>query len=175
MTDFEINVELPQSLFDLTPPAGFTIQSMDIDASESREQDLVTAFKACSDISGGDFPDTLDFAGINKLVLNYAMSHAKDKDVTDEGIQMVMKQVLNIGRGFQFGLQLPEAADAHYAGKDVKRDTKNAPIFWYKPAGKTMYRVVYADLTVKDADAAPQVEGAKRLQNASKAKKPEAF
>ena len=87
----------------------------------------------------------------------------------------MLKQVINIGRGFQFGLQLSEAADAHYAGKGVKRDTKDSPIFWYKPAGKTAYHVIFADLTVKDSASAPKVEGAQRLEKASKAKKPEAF
>jgi outer membrane lipoprotein-sorting protein len=167
MTDFEINVELPESLFDLTPPAGFKIQSMDVDASQSREQDLILAFRACSDISGGEFPETLDNAGINKLVIKYAMSRGKDS--TDDDFPLLMKQVINIGRGFQFGLQLPESADAHYAGKGVKRDAKVRPIFWYRPEGAKKYRVIFADLTVQDADAAPDIPDAKRLEKASKA------
>jgi hypothetical protein len=79
-----------------------------------------------------------------------------------------MKQDINIGRGFQFGLQLPEAADAHYAGKGVKRDAKDRPIFWYRPEGAKKYRVIFADLTVQDAETAPQVEGATRLEKAGK-------
>jgi outer membrane lipoprotein-sorting protein len=167
MTDFEVNIDLKESLFDLTPPAGFKVQSMDIDASESREQDLIQAFKACTDISGGEFPETLDSAGINKLVIKYAMN--RGKDASEDDIALLMKQVINIGRGFQFGLQLPEAAEAHYAGKGVKRDAKDRPIFWYRPEGAKKYRVIDADLSVRDADAAPKVPDARRLEKTLKA------
>ena len=60
MTRFEINVDLKESLFDLTPPAGFKVNSIDVDTAQPGQQDLVTAFKACSDIGNGDFPETLD-------------------------------------------------------------------------------------------------------------------
>jgi hypothetical protein len=96
---------------------------------------------------------------------------SRGKDASDDDFPLLMKQVINIGRGFQFGLQLPEAADAHYAGKGVKRDAKETPIFWYKPEGAKKYRVIDADLSVRDADAAPQVEGAKRIEKASKTNK----
>ena len=43
MSSFEFNVALKDSLFDLTPPADYKLQSLDVDASEAREQDLVTA------------------------------------------------------------------------------------------------------------------------------------
>jgi hypothetical protein len=32
---------------------------------------------------------------------------------------------------------LPESAYATYAGKGVKRDAKDRPIFWYKPESKS--------------------------------------
>ena len=69
-------------------------------------------------------------------------------------------------------MTLPEAADAHYAGKGVKRESRDRPIFWYKPEGAKKYRVIYADLSTHDADAAPQVEGARRIEKASKTSKP---
>ncbi len=40
--------------------------------------------------------------------------------------------------------------ESHYAGKDVKLDTPDRPIFWYKPTGADKYRVIHADLSVKD-------------------------
>ena len=69
-------------------------------------------------------------------------------------------------------LELPPAADAHYAGKGVKRDTKDRPIFWYRSAETKKYRILYADLTVRDAETAPQVEGARRIERASKTSQP---
>jgi outer membrane lipoprotein-sorting protein len=169
MSDFEINVDLNESLFDVTPPADYNVQSFDVDASESREQDVVQAFKACSEIGAGDFPDTLDTAGVTKLIIKYEMSQGKN--FSEEKVQQLMKESIKIGRGFQFAMELPESAEAHYAGKGVKRDAKNRPIFWYKPAGANRYRVLYADLTFRDADAPPQVAGAVRIEKASKGSK----
>ena len=171
MANFEINVDVKESMFDLTPPDGYKVQSFDVDASKPSEKDLIAAFKSCDEISGEDFPESLDTAGITKLVIKHAISQgAKDKDFPDQEYDALMKQSVVIGRGFGFALQLPESSDAHYAGKGVKQGAKNTPIFWYRPEGKTAYRVIFADLTAKDADAAPQVEGAQRLEKASKAK-----
>jgi outer membrane lipoprotein-sorting protein len=173
MSHFEVNVELKESLFDTTPPAGYKVQSLDVDASATREEDLVKAFRECSDISGGDFPETLDTAGITKLIIKYTAEKIKNKtDVSDEQMQELMKQSIAIGRGFQFVVTLPETADAHYAGKGVKRDTKDRPIFWYKLEEAKKYRVIYADLSTHDADAAPNIEGARRIEKASKTSKP---
>lgn len=172
MSHFEMNVDLKESLFDMTVPQGYKVQSFDVDASPTREGDLVQAFKACAEISGGDFPDTMDTAGVTALVMKYAMSRAKAKDLTDEMMQQLMKESIKIGRGFQFAFERPESAEATYAGKGVKLGTNDRPIFWYKPEGSKKYRVIDAELNVHDADAAPQVEGAKRLEKASKASKP---
>jgi outer membrane lipoprotein-sorting protein len=173
MTDFEINVDVKESQFDMTPPEGYKVQEFEVDASEAKEQDLVQAFETCAEISGGSFPDSLDTAGLMQFLIKTAIAKAKDKTgVSDDEFQALMKQSITIGRGLQFALMLPESAEAHYAGTGVKRDDKDRPILWYKPAGAKTYRVIYADLTVKDADTAPQVEGAKRILNASQTSKP---
>jgi outer membrane lipoprotein-sorting protein len=173
MSHFDINVDLQESLFDMKPPAGYKVQSIDVDASQPGETDLVNALKLCAEIGEGAFPDSLDTAGVTKLIVGYAVDRLKEKkEVSDEQMQELMKQSIAIGRGFQFALALAETADAHYAGKGVKQDTKDRPIFWYRPEGAKAYRVIYADLSVKDAEAAPEVEGARRLEKASKSSKP---
>jgi outer membrane lipoprotein-sorting protein len=171
MTDFVMNVELKTALFDQTPPAGYKVQSIDVDASDPTEHDLLAAFKACAEISGGEFPDTLDTAGVNGLIIHYALKAKAAKNISDEKIQALMKETIKIGRGFMFIVQLPESAEPTYAGKGVKRDAKQRPIFWYKPAETAKYRVIFADLTVHDADRAPQVAGAKRIERGSAIRK----
>ena len=52
---------------------------------------------------------------------------------------------------------LPKEADAHYAGKGVSLGAADTPIFWYRPKDAKTYRVVYADLSVRDADTPPSV------------------
>lgn len=77
-----------------------------------------------------------------------------------------MKQQLTAYDGFEFldSLYDNELADAHYAGATVTLGEKNRPVFWYKPAGSNDYRVIFADLTVKEMNTPPQVEGAVALK-----------
>jgi outer membrane lipoprotein-sorting protein len=170
MSEFEVNIPLEESLFDLTPPAGFASQTLEVDASKPVEKDLVQAFRVCSDLSGGEFPETLDTAGVNKLIMKFAMSQGKD--FSDDKVQQLMKDALQIGRGFQFPMWLPRAADAHYAGKNAKRSEKARPLFWYKPEGTQQYRVLDSDLTLHDSNNAPQVQGAVRIDTGAKVDKP---
>jgi outer membrane lipoprotein-sorting protein len=170
MSDFEIDVDLKESMFDLTPPADYKVQSFEVDLSKPGEPDLVEAFKACGNLSGGEFPDSVGLLG----QLSFIVKHTKErfKNASNDQVQKITKEIMPIAHGFQFGLELPASADAHYAGKGVKQGTADKPIFWYKPEGSTKYRVIHADLTVKDADAAPQVPGADRLNKASRTAQP---
>ena len=52
---------------------------------------------------------------------------------------------------------LPKEADSHYAGKGVSLGAADTPIFWYRPKDAKKYRVIYADLSVRDADTPPSV------------------
>jgi hypothetical protein len=49
-----------------------------------------------------------------------------------------------------FVVTLPKESNWRYAGNGVKINTPDTPVFWYRPAGSPMYRVIYADLTVKE-------------------------
>jgi outer membrane lipoprotein-sorting protein len=174
MQDFEINVDLKESMFDLRPPKGYKVQSLNVDASKPKEQDLVHALQSFSDLADGQFPDTFDIIGLTAQVskLMAGKFTAKGQGPTDAEVRQMMNVSMQIGRGSGFVLNLPPAADAHYAGKGVKLNTPDRPIFWYKPEGAPQYRVIYADLLVKDADAAPTVAGAVRLGKPSKPPKP---
>lgn len=179
MTDFQINPQLQESLFDMTVPEGYRVQTFEVDASQPGEGDLVKSLKAASEIGGGLFSDSLDTVGVQKLIIKYALGlsgRTKEKKIgiSEEQTQKVMKQAVALGRGFQFALDLPESAAAHYAGKGIKQDTPDRPIFWYKPEGSAKFHVIYADLTVKETDAAPQVEGAVRIKKASQTTPPAA-
>jgi hypothetical protein len=63
------------------------------------------------------------------------------------GIDLSMK----LGGAFGVLFSLTPENDWHYAGKDVKLDTPDQPIFWYKPhKASTSYQVLYANLSVKE-------------------------
>jgi outer membrane lipoprotein-sorting protein len=178
MSNFEFNVDLNESLFDLTPPSDYVVRSLDIDLSPATEQDLVAAFKACGEISGGDLPFGLDDGGIKSFLTTSILKQAtglgkekkKKKEFSADDQHLVKKQLGSIARGLQFFVaELPESADAHYAGQGIKQGVADQPIFWYKPEGSTKYRVIYADLSVSDADTAPQIANAKRIERTEKA------
>jgi hypothetical protein len=49
----------------------------------------------------------------------------------------------------------PEQNDWHYVGKDVKLNTPDRAIFWYKLYKESAsYQVIYADLSIKEVSAA---------------------
>jgi outer membrane lipoprotein-sorting protein len=165
MTHFQMNVELKPALFDMTVPAGYKVQTVDVDGSPATEADVATAFKACRDMSDV-FPDAIDTVGVTKLIVNYTAKQLKNdgaKEPSDEQMQKLMSASVRIGRGFQFILQLPPEAEATYAGKGIKHGAKDTPIFWYKPAGSNRYRVLDAELVFHDRVTAPQVAGAQRI------------
>jgi hypothetical protein len=62
-----------------------------------------------------------------------------------------------VDRGLQFANGLPPSADAHYVGKGVSFGAADTPIFWYRPKDSKNYRVIYADLSVRDSDTPPNV------------------
>ena len=59
--------------------------------------------------------------------------------------------------GLGFADSLPPEADAHYAGRGVSLGAADTPVFWYRPKDSKKYRVIYADLLVREADTPPSV------------------
>lgn len=163
MSDFEMNVAVNADLFALEIPKDYKLQSFDIDASMPREDALVESLRVCAELSGGELPEALDTQSVTKLMIGTMLKGKKEFKAADADAQKLINDAMKIGRGFQFALSLPASSKAHYAGKGVKKDTKDRPIFWYLPEGSKRYRVIDATLSVRDADEAPRVEGAAPL------------
>jgi hypothetical protein len=64
--------------------------------------------------------------------------------------QSLMSVVQRQTLGITFYAMLKPENDPHYVGGGVKLGTPDCPILWYKPTGADKYRVIYADLSVKD-------------------------
>ena len=73
--------------------------------------------------------------------------------IIQEQTQKQMPLMQKRMRGITFYAMLTPENDPHYAGKGVKLGTPNRPILWYKPTGAAKYRVIYADLSVKELPA----------------------
>jgi hypothetical protein len=157
--DFQFNVAVDESRFSLEVPEGYTKRIVEVDASPAAESDLIATFQMAYDMKS-PLPSSLDSIGVAMFVAKLA---AEEMTKVGSDTEAAMKFGLKVGRGFQFAQQLPAGADGHYAGKGATKDQKDRPIFWYKPEGKTAYRVIYADLTVREEDKAPEVKDAVKV------------
>jgi outer membrane lipoprotein-sorting protein len=91
---------------------------------------------------------------------------------TEEVRQARFNEILQrVQRGLSFAIRLSPNADAHYVGKGVSFGAADKPIFWYRPKDAKKYRVIYADLSVREADTPPSVPDAQPVPAPSSPKK----
>ncbi|HUT93685.1 MAG TPA: hypothetical protein VMY37_29750 [Thermoguttaceae bacterium] len=159
MSDFAFNVEMDESLFSVEPPAGYevtVIQGQTINASPE-EKDLIEVFRCYSELSGGRFPDLLDMMWLNQTVMGqrWLADHLQPQKTEAKRSEEWAEAQAKIQRGMEFTALLPKEADSHYAGKGVSLGAADTPIFWYRPKDAKKYRVIYADLSTRDADTPP--------------------
>ncbi len=158
--------------------------------SPAEEKDLIAAFREYSKLTGAAFPDLLDLQTMMQMVAKEVgkklavempaekPDRGKEKPNTQQmqksmeaGMQKTMDVQIRLQRGLLFALMLPADADAHYAGKGVSLGAADKPIFWYRPRDAKKYRVIYADLSVRDADPPPSVPNAQPVPGPSTPKK----
>lgn len=161
--DFAFNVPMDESLFSLEPPAGYHVtvrQSQPGDDSPEGENDLIEMFRAYSQWSGGRFPDLLDLAWLDEIVSRaewLTRGLAQQEKPMDKVEQEMAEARRKLQRGMTFTVLLPKQSDWHYAGRGVSLGAADRPVFWYRPKDAKTYRVVYADLSVRESDAPPHV------------------
>ncbi len=149
MTDFVINPELDDSLFDTTVPEGYTVESQVVDW-DAKEEDLIKGVGRLAKYCDGFFPHALT---PTPELLRHLIELGKSEKLSEEEakefgtlIQKVMMFQLKTMRGGEFV----------YAGEGVKLGDKATPILWYKAKDTETYRVIYGDLHAEDAQTAPQ-------------------
>ena len=178
MSNFRYDMELDPSLFSLEPPAGYTVNNMQ--AALPVEDDLVNILRLIAEHNDGTFPAAIGMnkeymqaiqavskseveklvktPEIEKLLEKLKAQYGKDQPgFMKAWMKAIMPFTQNLTQkhmqGTMFYNMLKSENDSHYAGKDVKLGTPNRPIFWYKPTGAKKYRVIYADLSVKELAA----------------------
>jgi hypothetical protein len=154
MMDIQFNVSLDPADFSMDVPPGYTLNTMQLDASAPREVDLIEALRVWTKATG-KFPAELKPMSGKELgdVLSQDKSlHTEDaKGFGDPQVQARMVLVMKVMRGFMFMKSLSSnGIDWHYAGAGVVLGDAARPVFWYRPQGSQTYRVIYADLSVKD-------------------------
>ena len=177
MDNFRYDMELDPSLFSLEPPAGYTVNNMQ--ATMPVEDDLVNVLRLIVEHNDGTFPaaigmsskeyqQAIQAASISetqklirepetaKLLKDLQAQYGKDMDGFMKAWMKAMmpftqKLTQKYMQGMMFYNMLTSQNDSHYVGAGVKLGTPDRPIFWYKPTGADKYRVIYADLSVKEA------------------------
>jgi len=144
MSDFQLDVDLPDAFFSLEPPEGYVPIEIQADAADIGERDFTEFLRAWSQWTvDGTFPPIVAGAEIAKVVVEMAQG-GKFKPGWDFSSQQVMY------RGLAFISVLP-AGTWRYAGQNVSFGDSAVPIFWYQPQGSATWRVIYADLHVAEA------------------------
>jgi hypothetical protein len=176
MSDFVFNLDLDESLFSLEVPTGYKIVNIQSDLSLPNEKSLIETFRQYGRLSGGIFPDTLNWHLILLQIVNQGPKKQAVRPKSEERQNVNRREMKRGGdaletlrekfvgelgyRGIGFAVDLPPEADAHYAGKGVKLGAADTPIFWYRPKDAKKYRVIYADLSVRESATPPHVPNA---------------
>ena len=150
MSDFQFDVELDDSLFNITPPDGYTRLDVQVDTDEVSEQHLIEFLRMWTTwVKDGRFPPTLDPTKLTK----YSMEMVKNGEFINEGQiseEQQYEKSLKMTYGLMFLLKMSPDSNWRYAGENVKFGDADTAIFWYRPEGSQTYRVIYGDLNVKD-------------------------
>ncbi len=151
MTDFVWDQEVDESLVSLTPPAGYEVQTYQVNLGPASEQDLINALKTLAEMRGGTFPPGLDLnsamKGLGKQLKNKSPD---DPAQRKDGTEKIVELTTAVSRAWMFINDPKSGEDFHYAGKGVAKGQAETPVLWYRPKDSTTYRVIDADLTVRD-------------------------
>lgn len=155
MTDIQFDVPLDPAAFSLAVPPGYHEQTLQLDNSPVTEADVVILLRFYAEHTEGRFPSTLG-PGVSKELAQAVKktTPAGEPNLAEpagqEALQKVMQDMMKLLRSLKFVMTLPPDADWHYAGAQATFGDATQPIFWYRPQGSATYRVIYADLSIRD-------------------------
>ncbi len=181
MSNFRYDVELDPELFRLEPPAGYTVEKTELKRPVEDDlvrllrfvaEHNNNMFPATIGMNSKEYQQAMQMvsmAAVQKhmqkpetlrLLRELQAQYGEDRDgfmkawmkaMAPINARLMEKSALEHTPGMTFYMMLTSANDSHYVGGGVKLGTPDRPIFWYKPTGADKYRVVYADLSVKEA------------------------
>ncbi len=143
------DVPVDESLVSMTPPAGYTLQDEPFDMTQFTEQDLVETLRIWAEIiNDGIFPDAVSTEAqmqiMPKLVEKMGqLQGLSEKELTEIGVKF--------GRGMIYYQMLAQHGEWNYTGAGVKLGDAKTPICRFRSPHSQTCRVIYGDLSVKDA------------------------
>jgi outer membrane lipoprotein-sorting protein len=148
MKNIKFDVELEDSLFSLEPPAGFQPFGVELKGNSAiqTEETFIDWLRWWANGNTDEtFPPMVAGSEIAKVTMEMGRQGKLKGDSWDK---VNPNQMFN---ALLFVSKLPKESNWRYAGSGVKINTPDTPIFWYRPAGSEKYRVIYADLSVREA------------------------
>jgi outer membrane lipoprotein-sorting protein len=131
------------------------------DPFESTEEDFIEALEIWVKFMDGKFPASVDsaeqireFSDRQYQRLHISGELVSDRRMVEMGGDMrdimweIRSHISTEGRLFVF--LLDAESNWRYAGRGVSFGDSEKAIFWYRPEGSDRYRVIYADLTVRE-------------------------
>jgi outer membrane lipoprotein-sorting protein len=151
MSDIVLGASVDEELFSPEIPKDYAVQEIVNDMSPPTEADLIEMFRIWTSHMDNVFPPNLKQSAVEKFVEQQRkVAEASGKEPSADDVFALQGLIMKMSRGGMFVANLPATSDKHYAGKGVKLNTPDMPVFWYRPGKSATYRVIYADLTVKD-------------------------
>jgi hypothetical protein len=146
-SDFTWNAEYDDSLFDLTPPAGYSVETYNWGDAVADEESLVEALRFWAQTSDGCFPEDINLLADSKPSL---IGTYRSLGSPEEALEKATPMMHTVLAGMAFAQTLKVEDNWHYAGKDVVLGQADKPLCWWQLKDSELHRVIYGDLTIRD-------------------------
>jgi outer membrane lipoprotein-sorting protein len=157
-TDIMLNAEVEDSLFLLEPPKGYAVTTVVEPRRSVTEKEMIDYLGVAADFNGKTFPDQVyPFAFSSARVNKACEKPEKDRTPAEQKLVETTNHYIMKLHQMPTSLFVEDNAVAgtfRYIGKGVKLGDKSRIVCWYRlKDGKDAkaYRVVYGDLSVRDA------------------------
>jgi outer membrane lipoprotein-sorting protein len=145
--NIKFDIVLEDSLFSLTPPAGYKPFGVELksDVAAETEETFIAWLRWWPTANVDEtFPPMVAGSEIAKVVMDMGREgKLKGPGWDNREAGLMFKALLFVAR-------LPASSNWRYAGNGVKFGTTDKAIFWYKPTDSKNYRVIYGDLQVRE-------------------------
>ncbi len=153
MMNLRFDVPVEEALVSMDVPAGYQTQQVQQtpqvqeDVTYISDAGFIEGLRVLAEFVGdGQFPDSVGVQEFLKLV---PAIRAKREQLGFTAEQRAT-QAAALQKYVMFLAFLPQQAEWRYLGKGVRLGAPNTPIFWYGAQGGPIYRVIYADLSVRN-------------------------
>lgn len=147
--NFEFDFPLDVSMVSMDVPQGYTLKETDMDLSNVTEQDFIAGLKVWVEVlNDGQFPDELSPKAYMQNIPNLEVQVEALNLPEEEGEKLGTQYIKSMM--FMNLFMVQGHTEPTYVGKGATFGDHDTAVFWYKPKDSDNYRVIYADLSVKE-------------------------